>query len=396
MRVQRRGALGAAHGADDAIEFFPAEFFDEMLRRIAEAETDQHCSCHSHAAAHSAMTSGSDSRCAAAQSFEPGAIETAERPHRGAANQRRSIAEQSLGFAGETGVLGIADRDQHVAQKTVAADALDRAFRKQRAEAGIVEPRQFGKSRRAQHFARFELHLAAGLGEFVPRTDREAIVAAVDAVAHQRAQFARDGALVLDGEIRDAAPRIEPIRRRETRRSGRRRGRRGRCRNDRAPARRRQIERGEDGAEEQPGAELERNQIGVLALPAQPRRLGKRLLHHGRGIDEHLDVAAGLVDQPAAEILQPRLDHLVIIVALGIDRDGAARALLQDRQRIAARAVIDAEHDDRAHVAATSRADRRGGRPWPPSSPCRRERLRRGRFATARRPKGSHPAAPRR
>ena len=111
----------------------------------------------------------------------------------------------------------------------------------------------------------------------------------------------------------------------------------------------RQIERGEDGAEEQPGAELERNQIGVLALPAQPRRFGERLLHDGGGIDEHLDVAAGLFDQPAAEIFQPRLDHLVIIVALGIDRDGAARALLQDRERIAARAVIDAEHDDRAH-----------------------------------------------
>jgi len=57
-----------------------------------------------------------------------------------------------------------------------------------------------------------------------------------------------------------------------------------------------------------------------------------------------------LLDQPAAELLQPRLDHLVVIVALGIDRDGAARASFQDRERIAARAVIDAEHDDRAHL----------------------------------------------
>ena len=112
----------------------------------------------------------------------------------------------------------------------------------------------------------------------------------------------------------------------------------------------RQVERGEDGAEEQPGAELERNQIGVLALPAEARGFRERLLHHRRSVDEHLDVAAGLFDQPAAEILQPRLDHLVVVVALGIDRDGAARALFQDRQRIAVRAVIDAEHDDRAHV----------------------------------------------
>src|SRR5580693_3988431 len=132
--------------------------------------------------------------------FKPRAIETAERPHRGAANQRRSIAEQSLSFAGKACVFGIADRDQHVAQKPVAADALDRAFRKQRAEAGVVEPRQFGKRRRTQHLAGLKFYLAAGLGEFVPRTDRETIVAAVDAVAHLRAQIARNGALVLDGE----------------------------------------------------------------------------------------------------------------------------------------------------------------------------------------------------
>ena len=259
--------------------------------------------------------------------FKPRAIETAERPHRGAANQRRSIAEQSLGFAGKACVFGVADRDQHIAQKTVAADALDRAFREQRAEAGIVEPRQFGERRRAQRLAGLQLHLAAGLGEFVPWTDRQAIVAAIDAVAHQRAQFARDGALVLDGEIGDAAPRIEPVWRRES--VGRADVEAGVAGAAMIARRRvgRQIERGEDGAEEQPGAELERNQIGVLALPAQPGGFGERLLHHGGGIDEHLDVAAGLFDQPAAELLQPRLDHLVVIVALGIDRDGAARAL---------------------------------------------------------------------
>ena len=183
MRVQRGGALGAAHGADDAVEFL-AKILDEMFRRIAETETDQH-GCHSHAAAHSAMTSGSDSwRDVSPRSVQAAPIETAERPHRGAANQRRGIAEQSLGFAGKACVSGIADRDQHVAQKAVAADALDRAFGEQRAEAGIVEPRQFGKLRRAQHLARLKLHLAAGLGEFVPRTHRETIVAAVDAVAH--------------------------------------------------------------------------------------------------------------------------------------------------------------------------------------------------------------------
>ena len=41
LRVQRRGALGVAHGANDAVEFL-TEFLDEMLRRITETETDQH------------------------------------------------------------------------------------------------------------------------------------------------------------------------------------------------------------------------------------------------------------------------------------------------------------------------------------------------------------------
>src|SRR5260370_33383734 len=80
-------------------------------------------------------------------SFRSRGVETAERPYRGAATQWRSIAEQSLGFAGEANVFGIADRDQHVAQKAVAANALDCAFRKQRTEAGVVEPRQFGQLR---------------------------------------------------------------------------------------------------------------------------------------------------------------------------------------------------------------------------------------------------------
>ncbi len=35
----------------------------------------------------------------------------------------------------------------------------------------------------------------------------------------------------------------------------------------------RQIERGEDRAEKQPGTEFARDEVGVLALPAQPRRL---------------------------------------------------------------------------------------------------------------------------
>src|SRR5690606_23712682 len=51
--------------------------------------------------------------------------------------------------------------------------------------------------------------------ELVPGTDGETIVAAVDPVPHQRPQLLRDLPLVLDREIRDAAPRIEPVGRRK-------------------------------------------------------------------------------------------------------------------------------------------------------------------------------------
>ena len=59
--------------------------------------------------------------------------------------------------------------------------------------------------------------LAADLRELVPGADGEAIVAAIDAVADRFAEFARDRPLVLDGQIRDAAPRIELVGRGEGR-----------------------------------------------------------------------------------------------------------------------------------------------------------------------------------
>ena len=148
------------------------------------------------------------------------------------------------------------------------------------------------------------------------------------------AQFARNGPFVLDREVGNAAPRIELVGRGE---------RRGRADIEAGAATaamvvlgrvRRQVERGEDRAEKQPGAEFARDEVGVLALPAEAGRRGERLFHHRRGVDEHLDVAAGLHGEPARERFQSRLDDVVIIVALGIDRDRAAIAPLQDRERV--------------------------------------------------------------
>ena len=102
----------------------------------------------------------------------------------------------------------------------------------------------------------------------------------------------------------------------------------------------RKVKRGEDRAEKQPRAVLPRYEIRVLALPAKPGGGRERLFHHGGGVDEDFHIAAGLRDQPARERLEPRLDDVVVVIALGIHRDRAAAALSQDRKRVAVGAVV--------------------------------------------------------
>ncbi len=55
-----------------------------------------------------------------------------------------------------------------------------------------------------------------------------------------------------------------------------------------------QLQLSQDHAEEQPATVLARDEVGVLALPADPRRLRQRLLHHRRGVDEDLQLARRL------------------------------------------------------------------------------------------------------
>jgi hypothetical protein len=128
---------------------------------------------------------------------------------------------------------------------------------------------------------------------------------------------------------------------------------------------RRQLERCEDRTEKQPRPELARNQIGVLTLPADAGSGGERLLHDRGGIDEDPRVAAGLRGQPPRQRVESRLDDVVIVVGPRVNRNRAAVAPAQDRQRIAAGvlAVIKAKHDDGAYL-------------WPQrarvAAPCRR------------------------
>src|SRR3546814_14509032 len=129
---------------------------------------------------------------------------------------------------------------------------------------------------------------------------------------------------MLDGEVGDAAPRVDPEGGGEgVGGAGRKAGgatpamhlvRRGRC----------EVERRVDRAQEEPTAMLAADEVGVLALPAQSRRLGQRLLHHRRRVDEHLEVAVTLGDDAAGARLQRLLYGVVIVPAPCVDRDAAA------------------------------------------------------------------------
>ena len=115
-----------------------------------------------------------------------------------------------------------------------------------------------------------------------------------------------------------------------------------------------QLGGGEDGAEEEPGAKLAADQIGVLALPAEAGGLGERLLHDRGGVDEHLDADAGARRQAAGDRLEATFHDIVIVAVSGIGRDGAAILAAEQCQRILGRAVVHAQHDDRAHVRPQS------------------------------------------
>ena len=132
----------------------------------------------------------------------------------------------------------------------------------------------------------------------------------------------------------------------------------------------------------------------MLALPAEPGALAASGFSITAAVSTNTFTSPPrLRDQPARQHLQPLLDDLVIVLALRIDRDRAALALLEDRERIVIRPVVHPEHDDRAHVAATARADRRAAARWSPSSSCRRARLRRGIARAAPWPAGRRRAA---
>ncbi len=151
---------------------------------------------------------------------------------------------------------------------------------------------------------------------------------------------------MLDGEIGNAAPRIELIGRRE--RVGRTDVETGAALPAMIALRRVRLEcqRREHRSQKQPGAEFAADQICVLALPTHARRLGQRLFQDRRGVDEDLHLRREFGGDETRQPFQFFLEHVVIIGALGIGGNRAESFFRQHRERIAIGGVIRSEHDN--------------------------------------------------
>jgi hypothetical protein len=88
------------------------------------------------------------------------------------------------------------------------------------------------------------------------------------------------------------------------------------------------------------------DQIGVLALPADPGCLAQRLFHHRGGVDEDLQFACRLArDQPARQRLERLFHDVVVIAPLRIDRNPRFFRRVGKRQRIDIGGVAHPQRD---------------------------------------------------
>jgi hypothetical protein len=131
-------------------------------------------------------------------------------PYSCAAHDRRFVFQQSFDIWQKRFITGIARSDQHI------ADKRSRPMR----FTGEPENKVRKPGRRASRSARRgAFRSVAGFrasfrwlpGRTCSRADGEAVVAAIDAVADRLAEFMRDRPLVLDGEVGNAAARVDAI-----------------------------------------------------------------------------------------------------------------------------------------------------------------------------------------
>ena len=177
-----------------------------------------------------------------------------------------------------------------------------------------------------QALALVKVRQGAALRELVPGANQLAVVAAINAVAHQRPELQRNGSGVFYGQVGNAAPGIELVRRND--------GPRGAdidagaagaaVRRHRGAGRQSQVHI--DFTEEEHRARLAVEQQRVLAAPALAAAGSQLSLQHRRRVGE--GAMAQFFDMrgdPLGEFLQAGAHDLVVIAAPGIHRNDALR-----------------------------------------------------------------------
>src|SRR6478672_8640754 len=105
----------------------------------------------------------------------------------------------------------IAEPDREIAQPALVADAPDCAALEPLIELLLAPGEQLDQRSPIEAVAHSEIVDAGHLREAIPRAHELAVVAAVDAITEQRPQRLGNAALMLDGQIRDAAARIQSV-----------------------------------------------------------------------------------------------------------------------------------------------------------------------------------------
>ncbi len=134
-----------------------------------------------------------------------------QRPYRRSANERTLVAEPIDHCVGQRAVIRVSDCDHHIANEALPAGTLDRTAGEERPERRLIEAGELGERGRVEIGARSEFRFPPDAREFVPGADGETIVAAVDPIADRGSKLMGDRTLVLDREIGDAAARVEPV-----------------------------------------------------------------------------------------------------------------------------------------------------------------------------------------
>ncbi len=239
------------------------------------------------------------------------------------AHQRRRIVAAGLERGDDRRVVvSVAQTHGQVAQPARVADAPDRAAGHAGGELGRRPGEQRHQRGIVQAVAHRKIRLRARLGIAVPRADKLAVVTAVDAVADQRTQRFGNAALEFDGEVGNAAARIELVGRDDG--AGRAGVQTGVAATAVLARRRSHWQRqvGVDLTEKEERAGVPGQQQRVLAAPAQARLGGERHLQHRGAVGKHpiAETAHG-GSHALGQALQLAAQDAVIVTAERVARD---------------------------------------------------------------------------